>query len=207
MFFPHIMYPLNYPIFLSVCNFGLGHPDHSGSCIWKKGNYKVLRLWNKNPDVFIPIGISAPVGDKVYLYGGEASSEEKGMLHIFESSSKRWIKTRIDGPKLHDASSTSIHTEIYIYGGYGESGLLGSLHQLNTTMVKWKELVGQGDRPMKKEGCGMVHYGQQLFIMGGYGEPSGHVQPGATFIKNTDDPDNRGWSNEFHCFNLKVGKS
>ena len=151
--------------------------------------------------------VSAPVGDKVYLYGGWGlgSSEEKGSLHQFNLTTRRWTKTRTEGPKLRDASSSvSVETEVYIYGGQHGSDYLGSLHQLSTKEGTWKELVGQGDRPMRKERSGIVHYGDKLFIMGGYGRPSGPMQPGATFRK---DSGGGGWTNELHCFNLKDGRS
>ena len=152
--------------------------------------------------------VSAPAGDKVCLYGGgiRSSFEEKDSLHQFDLLSRRWTRTRTEGPKLRDASSVSVDTEIYIYGGYDGSDYLDSLHQLSTKTGTWKELVGQGGRPMRKQDSGMVHYEHKLFIMGGYGIPSGPMQPGATFREYRDGR-GIGWTNELHCFNLKDGRS
>ena len=61
---------------------------------------------------------------------------------------------------------------------------------------------------MRKYGCGMVHFhDDKLAVIGGYGYPSGPIQSGteSEFILNTDFGDGRGWSNEFHVFDISHG--
>ncbi len=59
---------------------------------------------------------------------------------------------------------------------------------------------------MKKKGCQMVAYDDQLILFGGYGIPSGSTQPGSEFIKDSRFPQNVGCTNELHTFNLKEGE-
>ena len=58
------------------------------------------------------------------------------------------------------------------------------------------------DGAMPKCGCGMIAFRNSLVVFGGYGRPRGRTQP-QSFIKNTTD--GRGWTNEFHIYNLSEG--
>ena len=58
--------------------------------------------------------------------------------------------------------------------------------------------------PMRKAGCGMVHFHHdKLAVIGGYGYPTGPPQPGSTFINVGTD--GRGATNEIHVFDLSQG--
>ena len=78
----------------------------------------------------------------------------------------------------------------------------GTLHLLDTRSRRWK-LISREGSPMKKAGCGMVVYDSKIVLFGGYGEPSGHIQPGAKFKKGRSS---KGRTNELHTFNLKEGE-
>ena len=54
---------------------------------------------------------------------------------------------------------------------------------------------------MPKIGCGMIAFRNSLVVFGGYGRPRGPTEP-QSFIK---DVGGRGWTNEFHIFNLSEG--
>ena len=54
---------------------------------------------------------------------------------------------------------------------------------------------------MPKTGCGMIAFRNSLVVFGGYGVPQGPTEP-QSFIKRTDG---RGWTNEFHIYNLSEG--
>ena len=59
---------------------------------------------------------------------------------------------------------------------------------------------------MRKAGCGMVHFHHnKLAVIGGYGFPTGPIQPGSSLIRNTKFADGRGWTNELHVFDLNQG--
>ena len=61
---------------------------------------------------------------------------------------------------------------------------------------------------MAKTRCGMVSCGEgQLCVFAGYGLPTGPLQPGSTFIKNTRFTDGRGWTNELHLYDINGGTS
>ena len=82
-----------------------------------------------------------------------------------------------------------------------------SLHKLTLTSdgyhcCELPAVQRQGEGPMRKEGSGMVAFGDCLGVFGGFGEPHGPTQPGS-FIKYYGSV---GWTNEFHVYHLKEGK-
>ena len=91
-----------------------------------------------------------------------------------------------------------------MYGGNDGLDYQGCLYQLDIKSRKWQQLSSGG--PMKKYGCRMIAYGKTLVVFGGYGIPSGPVQPGAQFIKNNEYTDGQGWTNELHIFDLEEGE-
>ena len=159
---------------------------------------------------------SAPVEGQVYLYGGRTKdfTKEKSKLsstvHVFDSYFESWKEPAVaEGPfppGLYVGACASSGHHVYVYGGAYDTQWQGSLHQLNCKTMKWTQLSTPGHGPMRKVGCGLVTYGDQLVLFGGYGLPSGPTQPGAEFIKDTNYTDNIGWSNELHSFNVKEGK-
>ena len=93
-----------------------------------------------------------------------------------------------------------------MYGGVDGSRVLNCLHQLDTQSWTWSELTKSG--PMRKGGCGMIAFDRKLLLFGGDGIPSGPTQSGAKFIKikNSNNTDGSGWTNELHLFDLKEGE-
>ena len=156
---------------------------------------------------------SAPVKEQLYLLGG-LTSEEKGealsTLHVFDFHLEFWRETAADGPspppRLYSGASTSSGHDIFIYGGWSNGTYQGTLHHLDTSTLKWHQLATEGNGPMRKSNCAMVHHHKKLVLFGGYGLPSGPTQQGAEFIKNSKHTDGRGWSNELHTFDLKEGE-
>ena len=60
---------------------------------------------------------------------------------------------------------------------------------------------------MRKAYCGMIAIdATTLVIIAGKGIPSGDIQPGPRFVKNTADSDGRGWTNELHKYDLNIGE-
>ena len=60
---------------------------------------------------------------------------------------------------------------------------------------------------MRKAFCGMIAIdATTLIIVAGHGIPSGDIQPGSRFVKDTDFADGRGYTNELHNYDLKSGE-
>lgn len=60
---------------------------------------------------------------------------------------------------------------MYVYGGYNtDKGLVGVLSSLNIDTLTWSDLCPETvGGPMKKDGCGMVHFHcKKLAVIGGY---------------------------------------
>ena len=57
---------------------------------------------------------------------------------------------------------------------------------------------------MPKYGCGMIAFRNGLVVFGGYGEPRRPTEP-QSYITKTSYTDGRGWTNEFHIYNISEG--
>ena len=159
---------------------------------------------------------AAPIGDRVYLWGGltedfSASSRRKlaSVVEIYDPYLEAWQQKATTGtppPGMYNGGCTSSHDSLLWYGGSDGTYNSGIFHQLNTTTLKWEEVhqsTAQG--PMAKLGCGLALFQEKVGLFGGYGIPTGPNQPGSTFTKNTRYSDGTGWTNEFHLFDLQEG--
>ena len=138
----------------------------------------------------------------------KGSTEVKGeLVHTFNQLSESWSSKQCQGPSpdgLYLCASAYAGHHLYLYGGSDVSRYQNSLHQLDTRSWTWSHLSSAG--PMGKDGCKMVTYDETLLCFGGYGYPSSTTQPGAEFTKDSYYTDGRGWTNEFHAYDLKQGE-
>ena len=158
---------------------------------------------------------AAAVGEKCYLWGGYVPdlSESNGKklastVEIFDPFLKTWEKHSTIGvppPALFYGVCTSSLNSLYWFGGWDRESAYSSIHRLDTTTLEWRRIqpLNPAEGPMRKKfGCGMVSFFQdELAAFGGYGIPTGPIQPGATFIKDPFDS-GIGWSNELHIFDI-----
>ena len=154
---------------------------------------------------------SAAVEGQMYAYGGVTKdfTKEKSSLastvHLFNPCLESWQERRPEGippPGLHSGTCTSAGHYVYFYGGFDGKDRHGSLHKLNTSTLTWDTLSDKG--PMKKSHCRMISHDNKLLLFGGFGIPSGPIQPGADFVKNTNFKDGRGFTNELHTFSIHL---
>ena len=161
--------------------------------------------------------ISSRVGSKVVVQGGRTKDfSEKSrqrlssVVEIFDLYSESWEQRPVAGdapsPGTYGAASASLHDDLFSFGGYGGSQYLNTLRRLDTEKLCWSQVSPQNadGAPMPKSGCGMISFGSGLGVFGGYGVPRGPTEP-QSFIKNTGFTDGRGWTNEFHIYNLSQG--
>jgi len=164
---------------------------------------------------------SEPVGNKVLVYSGvtqdfsEQTRERlSSVVDVFDPQKELWEAKQTTGdspvPGVRATTSASLGDDFFMYGGLSQRGKWGkSLHRLDTKTYRWSELSGpqkaEADTPMAKSSAGMIAYGDNLALFGGYGIPHGPVQRGSSFIKNNMYPDGRGWTNEFHIYHTKKG--
>ena len=151
---------------------------------------------------------SSSVEGRVYVWGGRTlefeSKSEDGRIKLarrieqFDPYLENWSQLNTGGtphPGLADAACTSFEDHLYMYGGFTSKGREGALSCLNVKTLTWSLLCSAetADGPMRKYGCGMVHFNHnKLAVIGGYGLPSGPTQPGSTLIRNTRFTDGRG---------------
>ena len=163
---------------------------------------------------------AAQIGHKMFLWGGmtqnfTASDRQKlaSEIETFDVFHEKWETKRTTGlapPGLYYGTCTTVSEAVYHFGGCSHSES-NALHCLNSVTLEWTQVHSQTahDQPMCKFGCGMTAYHKEdttsLAVFAGHGIPHGPIQPGARFIQNTNFTGGRGWTNEFHLFNLTNG--
>ncbi len=146
------------------------------------------------------------------MWGGcthTKTREPLSHVYTFDPYSRLWRTcdaTNSPHPYLYEAACASDGSHLYLYGGYDGADFQGSLYQLDCKTWEWSRLGGDGNAPMRKMGCKMVAYDDQLVLFGGYGISSVSTQPGAEFIPDTRFSEGVGWTNELHVFNLIKGE-
>ena len=148
----------------------------------------------------------ASAWDRLYLWGG-LGDPQPNTVHIYSVNTETWMREFTNGPHpgagLRGGGCSVAGQYIYLYGGYYGSSRSGSLYQLNTDNWSWSELSNcSAGGPVRKSGCEMITYKDQLVVVGGYYGPykePDSKQPGSAY--------ERGWTNELHCYSLTTGKS
>ena len=65
-----------------------------------------------------------------------------------------------------------------------------------------------GDQPMPKSACGIAPFHNKalgttsLAVFAGYGRPNNPIKAKERFVQHHKFLDGRGWTNEFHLFDL-----
>ena len=140
-------------------------------------------------------------GRKVVVQGGltKQSSEESkrklsGVVEVFDILSETWEQKQVSGrappPGTQSAASTSFGSDLYTFGGWDGEQNLSTLRVLDCKTWVWTIASPSNSpgAPTPKSGCGIVTFGASLGIFGG---------------KNMETTK---WSNEFHLYNVNVGK-
>ena len=168
-----------------------------------------------------PVGrawhISQCVGGKVLVQGGRTMDfSEKirqhlsSVVEVFAPYSELWEQKQVegDGPEhgTYIAASVSLHDDLFTFGGFCDGNYSNTLHKLDTKTWSWHQVSPQNadGAPMPKAGCGMTALKDKLGFFGAHGMPQGPTEP-QSFMKNTRYTDGRGWTNEFHIYNLSEG--
>ena len=159
--------------------------------------------------------ISGRVGSLAVVQGGrtkDLSEESKqhlsSVVEIFDPYSESWEQRQVEGnapsPGTYNAASASLDDDLFSFGGSdGEELFFNTVHRLDTKTWCWSQVSPQNadGAPMPKRGCGMIAFRNSLVVFGGYGRPQGPTEP-QSFIKAVGG---RGWTNEFHIYNLSEG--
>ena len=160
---------------------------------------------------------SASCGVKVVIWGGiikdfMKNQERLGtVIETFDPFLERWEQQPTTGAPplgLYEGACTSILDSLYTYGGWDGSSIQSGLYRLCTSAMKWRKLEERipQDGPMRKAGCQMVPVNDSvLALFGWYGIHGGTNQPGSSFIESKKDLLGRGWTNEYHLFDVKKG--
>ena len=179
------------------------------------------KLWTRSSDEYEPLPrldhTSCRVGSKVVVQGGRTKDfSEKSRQHlssvieIFDPYSELWEQRQVTGdapsPGTYLAASASLHDDLFSFGGFDSRQWFNTVHRLDTEKFCWSQVSPQNadGAPMPKSGCEMIAFGNSLGVFGGFGVPRGPTEP-ESFIKSTRFTDGKGWTNEFHIYNLSEG--
>ena len=154
-------------------------------------------------------------GETSEFYSRDGRTQLASRCQLFHIQSEVWSERHAvlgpPHPGLSAAACTSFGDYLFMYGGSFDSSVtssIGVLSCLNIKTLTWSQLCPEGTAggPMRKIACGMVHVSSdKLAVIGGYGIPTGPIQPGSSFIRNTQFTDVRGWTDEIHVFDLSQG--
>ena len=161
--------------------------------------------------------ISGRVESLIVVQGGRTKdfSEESrqhlsSVVEIFDPYSESWEQRQVEGnapsPGTYNAASAPPHDNLFLFGGgNGRDLFFNTVHRLDTKTWCWSQVSPQNadGAPMPKYGSGMIAFINSLVVFGGYGLPQGPTKP-QSFIQGTNY-DGRGWTNEFHIYNLSEG--
>ena len=158
------------------------------------------------------------VGNKSYMWGGRTQDflrggqdKLKSTVNVFDPYLETWQEQRTRGVSPHGlwgGAAVAHSTSLYSFAGYDGKARHNSLHVLDTDTLIWTDVQVSNTThsPMPKSGCGMVFFGtHHLATIGGYGRPTQPIQTGLSFHKSTNFTDGRGWTDEFHVFDVTEG--
>lgn len=130
---------------------------------------------------------SCQIGSEVILYSGLTKDySEKTKRHlasavdVFDMYTELWQRKKVTGeglaPGAYSAASASVADDLFMFGGNDGRRFYNSLHRLKGGS-KWTQVCPQNEKtesPMAKYGAGMVAFGDNLAVLGGYGVQSLH---------------------------------
>ena len=163
--------------------------------------------------------ISFSLNNRVYVWGGRTVDFETGSeadkiklrscVEQFNPDLEVWRQFNTAGtphPGLSYAACVSDGENVFTYGGSSWMRPEGVLSKLNLETLTWSQLSPEtAGGPMRNASCGLIIVQDKLVLIGGYGIPTGPIQPQATFVRDTMVTDGRGLSNEIHEFNMSQG--
>ena len=129
------------------------------------------------------------VDSKLHMWGGWAGSKEKSQklaqkLEVFDISTEQWEQKPTHGtpppglsltgytllPGLWGTAYTVVGSCLFVFGGYDGVFFHNTLYKLNLRTFQWEQVKVSylSSGPQKKNGCGMVSYGdnQQVVFAG-----------------------------------------
>ena len=157
------------------------------------------------------------VRGKSYLWGGLTQDFLQGgkdilrsTVNVFDHYLNIWEEQHTSGVPpcgLVNGAYTAHRDLLYSFAGNNGSEFMNSLHALDPDLLVWRDTPHSDTGPMPKHGCRMVSFGSHyLATIGGYGLPTQPLQHGSTIIKDLHYTDGRGWTDEFHVFDIAEGK-
>ncbi len=150
---------------------------------------------------------SAEADGRHYYWRGLCHRLGSNIIAVYDSRTEQWSLLPTTGPPPPGewgGCSVCVGRCLYAFCSHGHD-YVNDMYKLDLDTLQWTKVETTSDQPIKKSYCGLVSVDERtLFCFGGLG--IGPTQPGSTFTRNTRYTDGRGWTNEFHLFDVKNGK-
>ena len=144
-----------------------------------------------------------------YIWRGAGPRQTETTIAIYNVKTERWALQRTTGsppPGLCEGGCAIIGNHMYCFGGDDGSSWYDDLHKLNLETFQWSKVHpknGQLKGPIRKGSFNAIVLDERyLCYFGGYGFGSTCK---STFSVNSFFTDGRGWTNEFHLFDVQQG--
>ena len=151
----------------------------------------------------------------VYTFAGDTDdfvNDKKALsrrIEVFDPLIETWMHqdTRGEAPLgLVNGAFAPRDRYLYHYGGHDGGSWNGDLSRFCPATMLWTNASRHSaSGPMKKNGCRMISCGDTLGLFGGFGTPTGQLQPGSTFVEHHLASDGSGFTDEFHIFDINKG--
>ncbi|XP_064393442.1 uncharacterized protein LOC135340942 isoform X2 [Halichondria panicea] len=150
---------------------------------------------------------SAAADGRHYVWRGAGPGlRGSNIIVVCDPSTELWSLLPTTGPLPPGewgGFSACVGRCLYTFGGYDGSSYFNDVSKLDLDTLQWTKVQSSDNQPMKKAGCGLICVNDKtLCCIGGYGI-EGPTQPGSTFTSPWSD--GRGWTNEFHFFDIQNG--
>lgn len=166
---------------------------------------------NSPSDIVEPLPCYRPLSAEAncfhFVWRGFGPGRKATTIGVFDGYTEQWSLKNTTGPSppgVYGGQMVSRGNCLYAFGGENWSSCYNDMHKLGLDTFKWGKVHSTGTHPIKKSSFGLVCVNDTtLCCFGGYGIIP--KQPGAAYAKSTQSSDGRGWTNEFHFFDILKG--
>ncbi len=140
-----------------------------------------------------------------YYWRGLCHKLGANIIAVYDSRTEQWSLLPTTGhppPGEWGGCSACVGRCLYAFCSHDGHNYVNDMYKLDLDTLQWSKVETTGDQPVKKAYCGLVSVDERTLCCFG-GLVIGPTQP---FTRNTRYTDGRGWTNEFHFFDVQNGK-
>jgi len=139
------------------------------------------------------------LGGVLYLFGGSQASEFRNDLHIYYSTTRRWLDVSkivqgVPPSPRYGHAFIGFAGQLYLFGGRSADGFLNDIFVLDPKKLEWASITDKtrGEPPTPRAGGSFAAAGHGIYFFGGFDDISMHFFNDLFFF----DPLNLIWVKE-----------